>query len=165
MQVTEAIRDIVRQINELLYQFDSDSYARPLPAFDGGTIGQHFRHILEFFQRLEHAKDAPWVDYAARNRNPLYETDAQLTAAAFENFATQLHLFNIQNPILIKAEFLDADRPEFDSSMGRELLFAYDHAIHHLAIIKIGLRMYFPEISIENTLGVSPSTLLARQKA
>jgi len=42
------------------------------------------------------------------------------------------------------------------------LLFFYDHAIHHLAIIKIGLLCHFPHVQAEKDLGVSPSTIKAR---
>ena len=49
------------------------------------------------------------------------------------------------------------------SSVGRELGFAAHHAIHHLAMIKIGLRCHFPHIQIDRDLGVSPSTIKARK--
>jgi hypothetical protein len=41
----------------------------------------------------------------------------------------------------------------------------YDHAVHHLAIIKIGIRCSFPQWIIDRDLGVSPSTLKARMVA
>jgi hypothetical protein len=46
--------------------------------------------------------------------------------------------------------------------MGREMVFVYDHAIHHLAIIRIGLQVHFPEVDVDVHLGVSPSTIKAK---
>lgn len=104
------------------------------------------------------------VDYAARNRNHLYEHNPEIAAAAFEAFSRALPKFDLAQPIQVRAEFGSDDRPCYDSTVGRELLFVYDHAIHHLAIIKIGLICHFPEIQVEKDLGVSPSTIKARSK-
>jgi hypothetical protein len=165
MQVNIAIHAIVRQVNGLLAQFETSDYQKPLPAYDGSTIGQHFRHILEFFQCLEAGAQAGKVDYASRQRNLLYETNPHLTAEAFEHFGQKVAELNLQLPIHVSAEFGHGERPSYQSTVGRELLFAYDHAIHHLAIIKIGLRCYFPEIQFQDDLGISPSTLIARKSS
>lgn len=163
MQANQAIRDIVFQIEGLLEQIPVHDYRRPLSEFDGSTIGQHFRHILEFFQCLESGIEAGMVDYASRKRNLLYEDNPELTNQAFSTFLQMLGQYSDTHPIKVKAEFGGTERPTYQSSLGRELLFIYDHAIHHLAIIKIGLRCHFPEVEIERNLGVSPSTIKARQ--
>ncbi len=165
MQVNIAIHAIVRQVNGLLAQFEPSDYQKPLPAYDGSSIGQHVRHMLEFFQCLEAGVSAGLVDYAARQRNLLYETNPQLTADAFEIFQQKVADLDLHLPIQVRAEFGQGERPAYQSTVGRELLFAYDHAIHHLAIIKIGLRCYFSEIQFQDDLGVSPSTLIARKNS
>jgi hypothetical protein len=53
----------------------------------------------------------------------------------------------------------DSFRPQVDSSVGRELMYAFDHAIHHIAIIKIGIKAAFPQIQIPQEIGVAPSTI------
>jgi hypothetical protein len=162
MTAQHATLDLIRQIRSLLVQIDPVQYRLALPEFNGSTLGQHFRHALEFFQCLEKGSEAGLVDYAARERNLMYEDNPVFTAEAFDVFAASLHALNLQAPINVRAEFGSDERPEFPSTLGRELLFAYDHAIHHLAIIKIGLHCHFPEISMDKDLGVSPSTLKAR---
>lgn len=162
MQADRALLSVVQQINHVLSQLDAPTYRSPLPEFDGGTLGQHFRHILEFFQCLEKAADGGTVDYAARERNILFEENPNLTAAAFEAFAHALPRFEIGQELLVRAEFGAQERPAYASTLGRELLFVYDHAIHHLAMIKIGLRCNCPEVKTDSNLGVSPSTVKAR---
>ncbi len=159
----EAILHIVDQIDQLLAQFEPQDYRRPLPEFDGSTLGQHFRHILEFFQCLEQGIEHGLVDYAARKRNLLYEEHPGVAAEAFNDFVQLMDDHPLDQLLAVRAEFGGVDRPVYQSTFGRELLFVYDHAIHHLAIIKIGIRCHFPGIPIDNDLGVSPSTIKSRR--
>ena len=163
MQVKTAILDIVRQINHILIQLEPYEYRRTLPEFQGSTLGQHFRHILEFFQCLEKGRHSGIIDYAARERNLLFEDNPGIAAAALESVTEQLSGFDLEMALMVRAEFGAEDRPAYVSSLGRELLFVYDHAIHHLAMIKIGLLVHFPEVNVDSDLGVSPSTIKARK--
>ena len=164
MQADTALLTLVQQINHVISQLESAKYHHPLPEFNGSSLGQHFRHILEFFQCLEDGVQSGTVDYAARNRNPVYESNPAIASAAFEAFNHALPKFDLTLPVQVRAEFGTDNRPCYESTVGRELLFVYDHAIHHLAIIKIGLICHYPEISVDKDLGVSPSTVKARAK-
>jgi uncharacterized damage-inducible protein DinB len=164
MQVNQAIHDVVQQINFVLAQFEPHEYRQALPEYNGSTIGQHFRHILEFFQCLQQGAEHGLVDYAARQRNLLYEDQPAIAAAAFDAFLEQLDQLTLHTPLRVCAEFGCTERPEYASTLGRELMFAYDHAIHHLAIIKIGLQVHYPHIRADRDLGVSPSTIKARKQ-
>ncbi len=163
IQAKQAILLIVRQIDDLLQQIEPHDYRCPLREFDGSTLGQHFRHILEFFQCLEKGIECGSIDYASRERNMLYEDNPLLTASAFNDFTQLLEPSIEDKSLMVKAEFGGEERPVYSSTLGRELLFVYDHAIHHLAMIKIGIRCHFPAIQIDRDLGVSPSTIKSRQ--
>lgn len=165
MQAKEAIIAITGQITGLLEQFTPYDYRKPLDEYDGSSIGQHFRHILEFFQCLQQGIGDGQVDYAARKRNLLYEDNPALAAEAFAAFSEQIEAYSEALPLAVCAEFGSEVRPVYASTVGRELLFIYDHAIHHLAIIRIGLNCQFPHISTDRHLGVSPSTIKSRQAA
>lgn len=165
MQANSAILAVVQQINHVLEQLEPHEYRRQLPEYEGSTLGQHFRHILEFFQCLEQGIQSGIVDYAARERNLLYEDNPGLTASAFGSFAETLPSLDTFEIVNVRAEFGGQERPSYASTVGRELMFVYDHAIHHLAIIKIGLLCHFPHVQADKDLGVSPSTIKARAKA
>lgn len=164
MKAETALLTIVHQINHVIAQLEPEEYRKPLSEFEHNSLGQHFRHILEFFQCLESGASGGTIDYAARNRNPLYENHPDIALAAFEAFSVALPAFDATAPVQVRAEFGSDDRPVFDSTVGREMLFVYDHAIHHLAIVKIGLHCCFPHVAAEKDLGVSPSTIKARAK-
>ena len=163
MQANDALSALVQQINHVLFQLTPADYRRPLPEFEGSTLGQHFRHALEFFQCLERGACTGLIDYAARERNLLYESDPRLAIEAFGRFAHGLDALDLLQQVQVRAEFNSNLRPSYPSTLGRELLFVYDHAIHHLAIIKIGLRCHFPAVNTDANLGVSPSTVKARE--
>jgi len=163
MQAKAALLLTISQVVDLLDQIEPHEYRQPLPEFDGSTLGQHFRHILEFFICLEKGVPSRMVDYAARERNTLFEDVPGMALAALVSFAESMESFQPSAEVAMKAEFGGADRPCYQSTVGRELAFVYDHAIHHLAMIKIGLRCHFPHIQIDRDLGVSPSTIKARK--
>lgn len=163
MQAKQAVLDIIQQINALLAQLEPHQYRKPLPEFDGGTLGQHFRHILEFFQCLEQGLPERMIDYASRKRNLLYEDNPALAARAFDDTAGIFDRCDDHTELTVRGEFGCETRPTYQSSFGRELLFVYDHAIHHLAIINIGINCHYPEIRKDKDLGVSPSTIKARK--
>lgn len=163
MQAKEAILLTINQVNDLLSQLEPHEYRQPLPEFDGSTLGQHFRHILEFFICLERGIPTGVVDYASRERNLLFEDSPGVAMVSLDSFSEALHALQPAATLSLKAEFGGDDRPCYPSTVGRELAFVYDHAIHHLAMIKIGLRCHFPHIQIDRDLGVSPSTIKARK--
>ena len=163
MQAKEAILRSIHQINDLLGQISPHEYRQPLPEFDGSTLGQHFRHILEFFICLERGIPSGTVDYASRERNLILEDSPGVAKDTLENFAMTLESIQPATPLELKAEFGGSERPCYQSTVGRELVFVYDHAIHHLAMIKIGLRCHFPQVQADRDLGVSPSTIKARK--
>jgi hypothetical protein len=165
MQANSAILTLIFQINAILEELQPHEYRRQLPEFEGSSLGQHFRHILEFFQCLEKGIRSGTVDYAARERNLLYEDNPNIAASAFESFADELPSLDTAKGLQVSAEFGGQERPAYSSTVGRELMFVYDHAIHHLAIIKIGLLCHFPHVRADRDLGVSPSTIKARVKA
>ncbi len=165
MQAKDAILLTINQVTDLLNQIEPHEYSRPLPEFDGSSLGQHFRHILEFFICLERGVPTGVVDYASRERNLLFEDAPKVALAAIVSFAETMKTLEPATQVALKAEFGGNERPSYLSTVGRELAFVYDHAIHHLAIIKIGLRCHFPHIQIDRNLGVSPSTIKARKLA
>lgn len=165
MNCIEATRKMVFEITEVLQVIDQQSYAQPLDVFNGSTLGQHFRHILDFYRCLQLGAIENIVDYERRERDTLAEQNPAFAVQAFFDVCDNIERCNVDERIMVRADFsarMEDNRPLVQSSIGRELMFAYDHAVHHLAIIKIGLRTAFPHITINEQLGVAPSTIKYR---
>ena len=153
---------IIRQIDDLLHQVDSELYARPLDLFNGSTIGQHIRHILNFYQALVSGAENGIIDYADRERDPRIEQDPGYARASFQVITRKISDLDEERHLPVRADFFPDDavlRPMVQSSVGRELMFAFDHAVHHLAIVKIGLQVAQPDLQLQEELGVAPSTI------
>jgi len=165
MNCIQGTLSIVRQITELLETIEADAYRQPLPLFNGATLGQHFRHIFDFYYCLVRDRSSGLIDYASRERRPAIEADPRTAREAFENLVDLVSVLDEKERIAVRADFshlTEEQRPQYQSSVGRELMYAYDHAIHHLAIIRIGLQAVFPQYHLGDNLGVAPSTVKFR---
>lgn len=150
------------QIFGLLNLLDNHHYAAPLDVFNGSSLGKHFRHILDFYKSIIKGNYSGYIDYSDRERSTQVELDTACAKNAFDHILMAIKDLDEQKSISVRADFshqVKEDRPLVESSIGRELMFAYDHALHHLAMIKIGIRASMPGIQIDEALGVAPATL------
>lgn len=162
MNCKKGTKNIAQQISSLLSQIDQPTYAQPLDIFNGSSLGQHFRHIIEFYACLISGSKSGKVDYTLRKRNSSIENDPVIAYQEFKEILKQIELLDERQDLEVRADFPangQEVRPIVQSSLGRELMFASDHAIHHLALIKIGLKTVFPNIAVDQEIGVAPSTL------
>jgi len=153
---------IVEQMIELLEKISPENYGKPLQLFNGSSIGQHFRHILDFYTCLMAGAAEGRIDYAKRERDAMIENDPQYAQKIFRDILVGTKGITENNPVEIVADFssdLNQPRPVVQSSLARELMYAYDHAVHHLAMIKMGLKETCPNLEVDKNIGVAPSTV------
>ena len=165
MDCKTGTKNIITQVVNLLGALNQEQYARPLTIYNGSTLGQHFRHIFDFYQCLVNDVSAGKIDYARRERDSRIEQDPVYAKAAFLRVAEIIGSFEELSSLEVLADFSSDSsdgRPLVKSTVGRELMFAHDHAVHHIAIIKIGFQQAFPEIPIALEIGVAPSTIKYR---
>ena len=165
MNCKDGTFSMAAQIFELLNLLDNQGYAASLDVFHGSSLGQHFRHILDFYKSIIKGNHLGHIDYSDRERSTQVEIDIAYAKNAIDHVIKAIKDLDEQKPILVKADFshhVKEDRPMVESSIGRELMFAYDHALHHLAMIMIGIRTSLPGIQINEALGVAPATLKYR---
>lgn len=153
---------MIRQLTGLLDQLAPEDYRRPLPILGESTLGQHVRHIIDFYLSLLRDCSAGVVDYARRNRDPRLEQEQAVARAALNQIEDRIRELNEMAPLQVSTDFSDREgeeRPLVASSVGRELMYAFDHALHHLAIIRIGFQSIHPEVTLDGKIGVAPSTI------
>jgi uncharacterized damage-inducible protein DinB len=156
---------ITSQIGQLLRLLTNFQYTSPIPVFHGGTIGQHMRHILEFYSCLLNGVQCTTVDYTSRKRNLVLSENKEAALATLDYIESEVAKLVEHQGLQIINEYSNEDdinREECFSSVGRELQYAFDHAVHHLAIIRIGIECTFPAVPIDPDLGIAPSTLKFR---
>ncbi len=152
---------MLNQIVSTIDLLENHQYTRPLNVFNGSTLGQHFRHIFDFYNCIIRDAGGAMIDYARRERDPRLEEDCNFAGISFRTLANKIELLSEKQQIGILGDFGESSAEEkslIQTTIGRELLYAFDHAVHHLAIIKIGIKTNFPEVNIDENLGVAPST-------
>lgn len=153
---------IIEQMTELLDRIAPDVYSQSLSLFNGSSIGQHFRHIVDFYGCLSRGISDGRIDYAQRQRDTRVETEPAYASGVLNGFYAQLDLSDEAASVEIVADFssdFNESRPVVLSTVGREMMYAYDHAVHHLAMIKMGLKAAAPSVEVDKNLGVAPSTI------
>jgi len=165
--IIENNRIVIAQLTELIQQFYNDDYSAKLDIFNGASIGMHIRHILEFYSCFLEKINKNQICYDSRKRQLIYEINSAASIDKFNEIAANLMVLNISDYLEIKTNSgIEEGNNDFViSSVGRELLYTLDHAIHHMAIIKIGIQLNFDEISFPDGFGVAPSTIRHNNKS
>lgn len=135
----------------------------PMSLMGGSTIGQQFRHIIEFYLILIKALDTKLVCFDKRSRKPSIEKDPDIIKELFYQIKDILKKLNSDKKLQLEhGNSYSDDRyceEKINTTLMRELHFVLEHSIHHLAIIKMAVRSICPEIKIDVEIGVAPSSL------
>jgi len=158
-QNLEFLEDVLNQLND-------DQFSRSLDILSNSTIGMHVRHILEFYTCLISAvKDGGIVDYDSRVRDTSLESstvNCKNTIKRISEFLKDVEEEDIEmqlkvNYCLTKQE--DAETMTISTSLHRELQYNIEHAVHHLAIIKIGIKSLEDSFKLDDNFGIAASTI------
>lgn len=162
-RLAENLGDILRQGAELLALMDDALYTKSKEnAFaDGGSVGGHFRHCLEFANALLAGIDGGRIDYDKRERSYKIETEREFARTEYLRAIERLENFvaRKRNFLLVKPEDVRETSEDFwcASSVERELEFLQSHTIHHYALI--GFKLRAAGFALPQEFGVAPSTL------
>jgi hypothetical protein len=162
VNIKEETVQFLEQIIASIERMDAEAYAQPLEIFNQSTLGQHFRHIYDFYLCMAEGAEQGLIDYAARKRDPGIELIPKKAIESFRSIQKRLIDLNPEQGLRVVPDSYAGKAgaaQSVASSIGREMMYAYDHGIHHLAIIKIGVKTAFPGIMLPEDLGVAPSTL------
>lgn len=141
----------LNQLKQLLHQLTNEQYNQPLAVFHQHTIGEHIRHVIEFFEELDRGYQTGLVNYDNRQRNKIFETAKEAALSAL-NEAGRLCTY------ADKALRLSHSDGMIDTNFNRELAFAIDHTVHHMALIRIGVEQLSPPVAVPAHFGVALST-------
>lgn len=156
-----AARAILEQGIALLSSIPSDAYAQRHPLAFNASIGGHYRHCLDHFVSLVRAEDCGEVDFDRRDRDPLIETDpssALEATARIQEWLLRLTSDELKAkiPVRCSINYDAAEVPVYESTLGRELIYAIMHAVHHFALIAFLARQ--SGLATPENFGLAPST-------
>ena len=123
-----------------------------------GSIGQHVRHILEFYICLSNGFEIGVVDYDKRKRSVLLESDPVYALSVLEKMISIFCADQFSNKPIINVIEFNGVVVESQSSFQREEVYLIEHTIHHFAILNIALKSVFTHIEVPLRFGVAYST-------
>jgi hypothetical protein len=161
MNLTKACDNILTQLTELVNQISEEDFGKPIESLGHSTIGQHLRHTLEFFICLEQGFESGLINYDKRAHDKLIESDKFIALSTLNKIKEFIQSKPADKALKLEAGY-DLHREEFvviDTNFLRELVYNIEHAVHHMAIIKIGVRELAPQIKLPHDFGIAASTI------
>ncbi len=158
MPLYPAIRNVFVQLSGSLELMSQDEFVRPCLHLSNATIGQHFRHIIEMFQCLEQGYHTGTVNYEGRKRDRAIESSRDTAKAALKSVFDQLD--KDDKVIFLEGAYSDqsSELLRIATNYHREILYNLEHAIHHLALIRIGIKE-LKNVDLPEGYGVAPATV------
>lgn len=160
--VAAAVSAILDQCARFVGALPPDVYTRTSQSIKGGTIGKHVRHTVDHFAAALACLDTRQpIDYDRRSREVPMETSPAVALQAITALRTRVESLDdraLRGPVQIQVMLTgDGTEATLDSSLGRELHFAFHHAVHHHAMLKA----IACEFGCEPTpdFGLAPSTI------
>jgi len=161
MQLTETAIKILGQLQEFVLQVKENEFCKPSEVLSGASIGQHLRHTLEFFICLEDGTSKGIINYDKRVHDKLIETDKFIALDAIQKIRNFILSQNEDKQLKLEVGygFTTDDCVIIETNFWRELSYNIEHAVHHMAIIKIGIKQVASYISLPPDFGVAVSTI------
>jgi hypothetical protein len=167
MNLAQACTQILSQLTHLVEQIEESDFSKPSEALGNSTVGQHLRHTLEFFICMENGFKSGVINYDKRAHDKLVETDKFIALSTLGRITEFIAAINTSKPLKLEVSYdlLAESFITIDTNATRELVYNIEHAVHHMAIMKIGIREVAPYIKLASDFGVAASTVRYKESS
>ena len=158
MQFQKSVQNVFAQLDHVLVQLSDEEYCMPSQQLFKASIGQHVRHIIEFFICLNRGYHKGIISYEKRERDPLLETDKNIARKLLSDLNSSV--IHSNKNLLLETSFNEnsEDVVITGTNYFREILYNLEHMVHHMALIRIGIKEV-SEIDVPLDFGVAASTI------
>lgn len=147
--------DEIRKAVGVISELDDLSYCRDSRL--SSSVGEQFRHNLDFLNTFLNGLDIGKIDYTRRERDPRVSISRDYAIEKFERASRRiLSLGQSRFSELVSVRSEVVGSMWLPSSVVREMEFVLSHTIHHHALI--AEKLVGQGISTDAALGVAPST-------
>lgn len=164
MTLIEVNRLMLERLALFVNQIPDADYCKPLSVYNGSSLGEHTRHIIEFYQCLLSQAKSGTISYDLRERSQALQQHTQQAQEALMGIIALLDNLEFDKELVLEVNPHTSDEApqRLQTNLQRELHYVLDHTIHHMALIKIGVYSALPNIKLPTDFGVAPSTLRSR---
>ncbi len=165
MDLKHASNTVIDHLKNVLDQIRPEDYIKTI-ASHNATVGQHARHIIEFYSCMLDGILTGTINYDLRKRDHDIETNIHSAKNRIEEIKKEIRNI-IDDPSLdleVNYDIIGEHKTVIRTSYTRELVYNIEHTIHHLAIIKSALLEFYPYIRLPEDFGVANSTIRFRNQ-
>ena len=163
MPLQQAAHNIIGQLTDSIGQLTPEQYRQPCNSLSNNTIGQHVRHIIELFQCLNIGYESGRVNYDFRKRDKEIETDQQLARTLLKEIPGYLAKSNKEMRLLANFDDHSNEFLEISTNFHREIAYNLEHAVHHMALMRVGITEV-SRIRLSESYGMASSTIKYRNQ-
>lgn len=158
MELKKAIKESFVQLTNVLDQLNQEQYTAASSNLSGSTIGQHMRHVIELYQCLLAGYGSGIVCYDKRTRDTAIENNIELARHLLQQLSGAVDLDN--RDMLLESFFGEDASVQINlpTNYYRELMYNLEHSVHHMALMKVGLKE-FSIAEVSENFGVASSTI------
>jgi hypothetical protein len=158
MPIQQAVNNVFVQLSGSLDLMSQEEYVKPCTHLSNSTIGQHVRHIIEMFQCLENGYESGVVNYELRKRDKEIETQKEVASKALHDIFEGLG--KPDKALSLEGVYNDHSNEalQIPTNYYREIIYNLEHTIHHMALIRIGIRE-IKDIELPESYGVASATV------
>ena len=153
IQITEQLESL----SNLLLLLNDKQYNQKIAFLGNASIGGHTRHIIELLKCATDGYHTGTVDYLNRVRDLAIERDKAFARQELSRMAEQIIQSDKQMNLVIESDE-ESTTNYVITTYFREIVYNAEHAIHHLALIRVALRELKLDI-VGNDFGMAYSTI------
>ena len=154
----QSLTEQLHALRSLLYRLTDEQYTHRSSMLNNATIGQHVRHVIELAQCLVLAYEAGAVNYDKRKRDERMENSRSFALLQLEEL---LQSVNKPEKKLQLQVITGEGSLTLETWYNREVHYNTEHAIHHMALIRVALKEMQLDV-INESFGVAYATMQHR---
>ncbi len=167
MKLLEPTQEVFSQLKLVLKNIRKEEYNARSESLSGSSIGQHVRHIVEFYQCLIQGYESGKINYDHRQRNKLIEENISYAENCIHEILSGIETKDLKRKLKMEIDYTFSGSEEVemvDTTFERELVYNIEHSVHHMALIKIGVKELCNYIELPASFGVAVSTIKHQEK-
>ena len=161
MHLQQAVNNVFVQLSETIQLLSPAQYTQQCSHLGNNTIGQHVRHVIELFQCLEAGYTDDNINYEKRKRDFEIETNRDLALQLLHGIYSNLN--KPDKALTLHASYDDhsTELISITTNYFREVAYNLEHTIHHMALIRVGIKEV-SDITLPENFGIAASTVKYR---